>query len=105
MWDPEYLLSPTTGPAKLERAAMEEAFPINYDYFQVHHCHDHHCQRHYSHCHNCHYHYCIVLQNLTDSGSSVLNITFLAASCYNFLTASCIQLVQVTGPGPEVSMY
>ena len=40
VWDPEYLLSPTTGPAKQERAAMEEAFPINYDYFQVcHHCH------------------------------------------------------------------
>ena len=35
VWDPEYLLSPTTGPAKQERAAMEEVFPINYDYFQV----------------------------------------------------------------------
>ena len=34
-WDPEYLLSPTTGPAKLERAAMEESFPVNYDKFQV----------------------------------------------------------------------
>ena len=47
VWDPEYLLSPTTGPAKLERAAMEEAFPINYDYFQV--CHRYHCHCRHHH--------------------------------------------------------
>jgi hypothetical protein len=33
-WDPEYLLSPSTGPAKQEREVMENFFPINYDYFQ-----------------------------------------------------------------------
>ena len=49
VWDPEYLLSPTTGPAKQERAAMEEVFPINYDYFQV--------GRHYLHCLNNHHHH------------------------------------------------
>ena len=34
-YDPEYLISPSTGPAKQERALMEEYFPVNYDYFQV----------------------------------------------------------------------
>ena len=34
-YDPEYLISPSTGPAKQERAVMEKYFPINYDYFQV----------------------------------------------------------------------
>ena len=34
-YDPEYLISPSSGRAKLERAIMEEYFPINYNYFQV----------------------------------------------------------------------
>ena len=34
-YDPEYLLSPSTGPAKQERATMETQFPIDYEYFQV----------------------------------------------------------------------
>ena len=55
VWDPEYLLSPTTGPAKQERAAMEEVFPINYDYFQV--------GRHYWHCLNNHHHHHCHLQH------------------------------------------
>ena len=58
VWDPEYLLSPTTGPAKQERAAMEEVFPINYDYFQVSgqwHCLHHHDNRPLRHRH-CHRH-------------------------------------------------
>ena len=59
------MLSPTTGPAKQERAAMEEVFPINYDYFQVgrHYClqhrhhHHHHHHRHHHHCHLHHYYF------------------------------------------------
>ena len=34
-YDPEYLISPSSGQAKQERAVMEEYFPINYNYFQV----------------------------------------------------------------------
>ena len=34
-YDPEYLISPSSGRAKQERAVMEENFPINYNYFQV----------------------------------------------------------------------
>ena len=34
-YDPEYLLSPSTGEAKQERAIMEKYFPINYNFFQV----------------------------------------------------------------------
>lgn len=33
-YDPEYLLSPSTGEAKQERAIMEKYFPVNYNYFQ-----------------------------------------------------------------------
>merc|ERR1719419_682968 len=33
-YDPEYLLSPSTGEAKQERAIMEKYFPINYNFFQ-----------------------------------------------------------------------
>jgi len=32
-WDPEYLFSPTNGPAKAERAIMEKYFPVDYEYF------------------------------------------------------------------------
>ena len=35
-YDPEYLMSPTQGAAKQERAVMEQYFPVNYQYFQVH---------------------------------------------------------------------
>ena len=34
-YDPEYLISPSYGMAKEERAVMEEYFPVNYNYFQV----------------------------------------------------------------------
>ena len=34
-YDPEYLLSPSTGFAKQERAIMEKYFPVNYNFFQV----------------------------------------------------------------------
>ena len=34
-YDPEYLLSPSTGAAKAERAVQEKYFPIDYNYFQV----------------------------------------------------------------------
>ena len=34
-YDPEYLISPSTGQAKQERAIMEEYFPTDYNYFQV----------------------------------------------------------------------
>ena len=34
-YDPEDLISPSSGPAKQERAVMEEFFPVNYDFFQV----------------------------------------------------------------------
>lgn len=37
-YDPEYLISPSSGPAKNERAIMEKYFPVNYDYFQVGFC-------------------------------------------------------------------
>jgi len=33
-YDPEYLLSPSTGEAKQERAIMEKYFPVNYNFFQ-----------------------------------------------------------------------
>lgn len=33
-YDPEYLLSPTTGMAKTERENMEKYFPVDYNYFQ-----------------------------------------------------------------------
>ena len=34
-YDPEYLISPSSGPAKQERAVMEQFFPVNYEFFQV----------------------------------------------------------------------
>ena len=34
-YDPEYLISPTSGPAKTERALMEKYFPVDYQHFQV----------------------------------------------------------------------
>ena len=34
-YDPEYLISPTSGPAKTERALMEKYFPVDYQQFQV----------------------------------------------------------------------
>ena len=34
-YDPEYLISPSYGLAKEERAVMEEYFPVDYNYFQV----------------------------------------------------------------------
>lgn len=34
-WDPEYLLSPTTGRAKTERGIVEKHFPMDYNHFQV----------------------------------------------------------------------
>ena len=34
-YDPEYLLSPSTGQAKQERATQEKYFPTDYNYFQV----------------------------------------------------------------------
>ena len=34
-YDPEYLISPTTGPAKSERALMEQFFPVDFQQFQV----------------------------------------------------------------------
>jgi len=33
-YDPEYLISPSSGPAKQERAVMEQFFPVNYEFFQ-----------------------------------------------------------------------
>jgi hypothetical protein len=34
-FDPEYLFSPATGPAKAERAVLEQHFPANYSAFKV----------------------------------------------------------------------
>merc|ERR1719189_919683 len=33
-YDPEYLISPDSGPAKSERAVMEHFFPVNYQQYQ-----------------------------------------------------------------------
>ena len=32
-YDPEYLISPDSGPAKSERAVMEHFFPVNYQQY------------------------------------------------------------------------